>query len=137
MIVRQLDHIEGTARDVRAPTFASRRLLLADDGIGYSLHDTVLTAGSTTSMWYRHHVESVYCIEGSGVLTDLETGAVHRIEPGTLYVLDRHERHELHAETDLRVLCVFTPALTGGEVHDDEGVYPLLTAAGERPEGAA
>lgn len=126
MIVRRLSEIEQTDRDVEAPTFVSRRLLLADDGLGYSLHDTVLHAGSTTSMWYRHHLESVYCVDGAGTLTDLETGDVHEITPGTLYVLDGHERHELHAKTDLRVVCVFTPPLTGREVHDEDGTYPLL-----------
>lgn len=129
MIVRRLDEIEGTTNDVRGETFASRRLLLAADGLDYSLHDTVLHAGSTTSMWYRNHAESVYCVEGSGTLTDLESGEVHDITPGTLYVLNGHERHELRATTDLRVVCVFTPALTGQEIHDADGTYPLLAAA--------
>ncbi|HVM39654.1 MAG TPA: ectoine synthase [Acidimicrobiia bacterium] len=127
MIVRTLDDIAGTERDVHAPTFASRRFLLARDGMGFSLHDTVLHAGTTTTMWYRNHVEAVYCIEGEGRLTDFATGAVHRIAPGTMYALDQHDRHELEAVTDLRVVCVFNPPLTGGEVHDDDGAYPLLT----------
>jgi L-ectoine synthase len=127
MIVRNLDDVVGTDRDVAAPNWSSRRFLLASDGLGYSLNDTVLHAGTTTTMWYRHHQESVYCIEGTGTLTDLETGQVHPISPGTLYVLDGNERHELHAETDLRMVCVFTPALTGREVHDADGAYPLLT----------
>ncbi|TVR34292.1 MAG: ectoine synthase [Nitriliruptor sp.] len=135
MIVRRLNQIEGTDNDVKGPTFASRRLLLADDRLDYSLHDTVLYAGSTTSMWYRNHAESVYCVEGSGVLTDHETGEAHDITPGTLYVLDGHERHELRATTDLRVVCVFTPALTGQEIHDDDGTYPLLAAAGSGLDG--
>lgn len=135
MIVRRLDQIENTNNDVKGPTFASRRLLLADDHLDYSLHDTVLHAGSTTSMWYRNHVESVYCIEGSGVLTDLETGQVYDVTPGTLYVLDGHERHELWARTDLRVVCVFTPALTGRELHDADGTYPLLTTAAPGGDG--
>jgi L-ectoine synthase len=129
VIVRRLDEIADTDRDVAGPTFVSRRLLLADDPVDYSLHDTVLHAGTTTSMWYRNHVESVYIIEGTGTLTDLETGAVHPITPGTLYVLDGNERHELHAETNLRAICVFTPALTGQELHDEDGTYPLLTPA--------
>ncbi len=129
MIVRRLSEIADGQRDVRGPTFASRRLLLAEDGIGYSLHDTVLYAGSTTPMYYRHHLESVYCVSGRGVLTDHDTGAVHQIAEGTLYVLDGHEHHELFAETDLRMICVFTPPLTGDEVHDEHGTYPLLTDA--------
>lgn len=127
MQVRRLEEIEDTDRDVRAPTFKSRRFVLARDGAGFSFHDTVLYAGSTTSMWYRHHVESVYCIEGEGHLTNLETGEVHEVRPGTLYLLDGHERHELHAVTDLRMMCVFDPPLTGDEVHQPDGSYPLLT----------
>ncbi len=130
MIVRSLDDLTGTDRDVVAENWSSRRFLLASDGLGYSLNDTVLHAGTTTSMWYRNHQESVYCVGGKGTLTDLESGTVHTIEPGTLYVLDGHERHELYAETDLRMVCVFTPALTGREVHDAEGAYPLLTDDG-------
>ena len=42
MIVRNLTDLENTERDVRAETWRSRRLLLADDKMGFSLHDTVL-----------------------------------------------------------------------------------------------
>lgn len=129
MIVRRLDEITGTDRDVAAATFRSRRLLLGPDGVGFSFHDTVLHAGTTTSMWYRNHVEAVYCIEGEGLLTNRETGESHRVGPGTLYCLNGHERHELRADTNLRMMCVFTPALVGGEVHEEDGSYPLLTSA--------
>lgn len=130
MIVTNLDTLHGTERDVHGPTFKSRRFLLAGDGLGYSLNDTVLYAGTTTSMWYANHKESVYCIEGTGTLKNLENGDVHAISPGTLYVLDGHEKHELTAQTDLRMVCVFTPALTGAEVHDENGTYPLLSVNG-------
>ncbi len=80
--------IIGTERDVKAPTWTSRRLLLRADGLGYSLHDTVMQAGTATTMWYRNHVESVYCIEGEGEIESLDDHAVHPLRPGTLYVLD-------------------------------------------------
>ena len=133
MIVRNLQALENTDRDVRGPTFASRRLLLAEDGLSYSLHDTVLAAGTVTPMWYANHVESVYCISGEAILTNQDNGEQHRITPGTLYVLDRHEHHQLEVIEDLRVVCVFTPALTGGELHDENGTYPLLTARAADP----
>ena len=41
-------------------------------------------------------------------------------------MLDGHERHEVTAETELRMVCVFTPPVTGAEVHDANGAYPLL-----------
>jgi len=129
MIVRNLEDLTDTDRDVTTENWSSRRFLLADGHHGYSLNDTVLHACTTTTMWYRNHQESVYCVGGTGTLTDLESGDVHPINPGTLYVLDGHERHELYAETDLRMVCVFTPPLTGREVHDADGAYPLLDAS--------
>lgn len=125
MIVRDLRSIEGTERDVRADTWSSRRLLLAGDGMGFSLHDTVLHAGTVTEMWYRNHVEAVYCIEGTGELEDIDNGAVYQISPGTMYALNGHEKHRLRALTTLRMVCVFNPPCTGAEVHDEDGSYPL------------
>ncbi|MFG2086012.1 MULTISPECIES: ectoine synthase [unclassified Spirillospora] len=127
MIVRSLDEIIGTERDVQAPTWCSRRFVLAKEGVGFSMHETILYAGSETRMWYANHVEAVYCIEGQGELTNDETGEKHKIEPGVMYLLDQHEHHTLRAHTDVRTVCVFNPPVTGREVHDENGVYPLLT----------
>ena len=130
MIVKYLEDLLGTDREVKAPTFSSRRFLLSDDGVGFSFHDTVLYAGTATRIWYKHHLEAVYCIAGEGQL-EVDGGPVHPVRPGMFYALDGHEKHVLCATTDLRMMCVFTPPLTGGEVHDEDGVYPLLTDATE------
>lgn len=129
MIVRRLNEIRGTSRETRADNWQSRRLLLREDGVGFSLHDTVLHAGTKTTMWYKNHVEAVYCIEGRAELTNLETNEVHLLEPGTVYVLDKHDRHELSILETFRCVCVFTPALRGDETHDAEGAYPLYPEA--------
>ena len=131
MIVRRLDDLEGTDRDVQTETWRSRRLLLAGDGQRFSMHDTVIHAGTTTDMWYQHHIEAVYCIEGTGQLVDRETGDTHDLAPGTLYLLDGNERHTVHAHSQLRMVCVFDPPVTGQEVHDENGAYPLLTSDGK------
>lgn len=133
MIVRRLDDVVGTDRDVEGPTFVSRRLLLASDGVGFSLHDTVLYAGTVTDMWYRNHVEAVYCVAGHATLLDRETEEVHDVRPGTLYTLDGHERHTLTVHEDVRMVCVFNPPLTGRELHDADGTYPLITTGEDRP----
>jgi len=127
MLVRRLQDIEGGDREVRAETWTSKRLLLADDRMGFSLHDTTLHAGTVTTMRYANHLEAVYCIAGRGLLKDTETGETYEIVPGTVYALDQHDAHVLTAETDLRVVCVFNPPLVGPETHDETGAYPLLT----------
>ncbi len=126
MIVRTLEDIVGTEREVSAPTWSSRRMILADDAVGFSLHDTIMRAGTETTMWYKHHIEAVYCIEGEGEIEDLGTGVVHLLQPGSLYLLNDHDRHRVRPRTDLRMICVFNPACTGREVHDQDGAYPLM-----------
>jgi len=126
MIVKMLSEIVGTPADVKAETWTSRRLLLRKDGMGFSLHDTLIHAGTETFIWYKNHVEAVYCIEGQGEIEDLTTGQKHAITPGMMYALNLHDKHMLRATTELRLICVFNPPLTGKEVHDAEGVYPLI-----------
>lgn len=132
MIVRTLDGISGTDRDVSAATWRSRRLVLAGDGVGFSLHETVLHAGTETRMRYTNHVEAVLCIAGDGELVNEETGDRYGIAPGTMYLLDGHERHTLRAVSELRMVCVFNPPVTGREVHDEDGAYPLLAPDADR-----
>ena len=59
-------------------------------------------------------------------VTESEGGAVHELRPGTVYALDQHDAHVLRAYTDMRMVCVFNPALAGPEVHDGTGAYPLI-----------
>ena len=125
MIVRSLDDLIGTERDVQGPVWASRRFLLADDGAGFTLTETRVNAGVEQTMWYKHHIEANYIIEGEGEVENLETGETFPLKPGTMYTLDKHEKHKLTAKTDLRIVCVFTPALTGQEKHDKDGAYAL------------
>ncbi len=126
MIVRKLEDILGSEREVKAETWESRRLVLKDDGMGHSLHDTIIKAGTETKIWYQNHLESVYCIEGEGSVELIDSGEVFEIRPGTVYILDKHDNHILRAKTQLRVVCAFTPPLKGSETHDENGVYPLL-----------
>lgn len=133
MIVRSLSDLIETDRETRAETWSSRRFLLKGDGMGFSLHDTIIHAGTSTEMHYRNHLEAVYCIEGKGRLKDLTHDIEYKIEPGTMYALNGHEQHILIADEQLRMVCVFNPPLVGPESHDQNGVYPLLTeeTAGE------
>jgi L-ectoine synthase len=127
VIVRHLSELDGTDRDVETPNWRSRRLVLARERVGFSFHDTVLYAGSETHMWYANHIEAVYCVGGEGELVNHDTGETFEIRDGTMYLLNGNEHHTVRAKSDLRMACVFNPPVTGREVHDEHGVYPLLT----------
>ena len=127
MIVKHLNDLLDTERDVRGPVWASRRFLLAQDGVGFTLTETSVAAGSEQILWYKHHVEANYVIEGEGEVENMDTGEVFALAAGSLYVLDGNERHRLKASTPMRLVCVFTPALTGRETHDEDGAYAAPT----------
>jgi L-ectoine synthase len=120
MIIRTLSEITNTERDVAWGQGQSRRFLLARDGMGYTLTDTIIDAGTESLLEYRNHLEACYCIEGEGEVEDM-AGNVHPIVPGTMYALDAHDKHYLRARTTLRLICVFLPALRGTERHAVSG----------------
>ena len=91
--------------------------------MGVTLTDAVLEAGLDEIWWYKNHLEAVYCLEGEATLEDLTTGTLYEVKPGTLYALDKHERHRLRVTRRMRVICAFVPPLTGGEIHDADGSY--------------
>lgn len=127
MIVRDFNKIIETERNrvVSDSKWTSVRMLLAEDGMGFSFHITFLEAGSEHEFEYKNHFESVYCIQGSGSITDLATGETHVITPGVMYALDKHDRHVLRAEEELVMACCFNPPVTGHEVHQADGSYAL------------
>lgn len=125
MIVRDLNQAEKTDRRVVSKGWESTRLLLKDDAMGFSFHITTIYEGAELPMHYKNHLEAVYCISGEGSIEDLATGQVHEIRPGVLYALDKHDRHVLRGRTQMVMACAFNPPVTGREVHDETGAYPL------------
>jgi L-ectoine synthase len=130
MLIKQLDEVRQSSRNVKDKGWESSRLLLAGDGMGFSFHITTLQAQSEWTFHYQHHVEAVYVLSGSGSVEDLATGERHRLAPGTLYALDRHDRHTLRTETELVTVCVFNPPVAGDEIHDGTGAYRPAALAG-------
>ncbi|SIS12695.1 ectoine synthase [Williamsia sterculiae] len=129
MIVRTTEEITDTERDITAENgqWRSKRIVLGGDRVGFSFHETVIKAGTENEFHYANHVEAVWLVEGTGRLLDRETGQEYPLGPGSMYLLNGHERHTVFAETELRMLCVFNPPVVGNETHDENGVYPLVT----------
>ncbi len=127
MIVRSIADLKAQGRYAEKPgVWTSSRYLLRDDDVGFTMTQTTVAAGQRQLMEYKNHVEANLIVEGEGVVIDVESGTEHQLAPGVMYTLDKHDRHELHAHTDMRIVCVFTPALVGTETHDDDGSYPIL-----------
>jgi len=125
MIVRTLAEAERSERRVVSDGWESTRLLLKNDGMGFSFHITTILADAVLEMHYQNHLESVYCISGEGEIEDLADGKIYPIAPGTIYALDQHDRHVLRAVSEMKMACVFNPPLNGKEVHNAQGAYEL------------
>lgn len=133
MIVRSLEEITDTERDIKTPNWRSKRIVLANDGVGFSVHETILNAGSVNDFWYANHIEAVFITKGEAELYDKDNDKTYQLGPGSIYVLSGNEKHQLRPKTDLHTVCVFNPPVTGREVHDENGVYPLIV---EEPQAS-
>jgi L-ectoine synthase len=125
MKVIHVKDIVGSERDVYCPHggFISRRMLLADDGMGFSLHHTTITSPEIQHWHYKNHLEACYCIAGGGNLVNLATGERHFIHEGMLYVLDNHDDHTFQTSWGCTLICIFNPPLKGDEIHKEDGSY--------------
>ncbi len=125
MIIRTLQQAEKSERRVVTEMWESTRLLLKDDNMGFSFHITTIYKDAELHLHYKNHLESVYCISGQGEIENLADGKIHSIAEGTIYILDQNDRHILRATTEMKMACVFNPALLGKETHDKNGSYEL------------
>jgi L-ectoine synthase len=124
MIVRTLSALSQTPQHVVTPEWRSTRLIVKSDGVGYSVHHTVVPEGSTVHCHYKHHFETNYCIAGEGEVLHVESGETFPITVGTVYALDQHDEHVLKAtKGDLHLVCVFNPPISGDETHNADGGY--------------
>lgn len=124
MIVRDLKTAQASDRRIVSEGWESTRLILKNDNMGFSFHITTIYKGADLHLHYQNHLESVYCVSGEGEIEDLADGKVYPIQAGTIYVLDKHDKHILRAKTEMQMACVFNPPLHGKEVHDASGAYP-------------
>lgn len=131
MIVRQLADAEKSNRKIVDPNgnWDSTRLLLKDDHMGFSFHVTTIYKGADFEMHYQNHLESVFCMSGEGEVETLADGKKYAIQRGTIYILDKHDKHILRAFSEMKMACVFNPPLNGSEVHNAEGAYELNAEA--------
>jgi L-ectoine synthase len=116
MIVRSKQDLNGSEREVEWGNGTSVRLLVKSERSPFTVTHTTVDPGSESHLCYERHFEACYCIAGEGEVV-VDDGPVHRLEPGVLYCPERGEKHCLRAETELHLVCVFSPALEGTERH--------------------
>lgn len=126
MIVTKIKNLIETSRHIHGEGFESIRAILADDGMGFSVHKTIIPKSDTAHNWhYKEHLEACYCISGRGILKNLDSGDKYEIAPDTIYLLDKHDNHTFLPIEDTVLISIFNPPVYGNEVHDENRSYVL------------
>jgi L-ectoine synthase len=118
MLIRTVQEIVGSERDVQGEGWRSRRLVLAGDGLPFSVHESTVDAGQVLRFTYRSHSETVYCVAGGGTVEDVAGGKIADLQPGTLYSVGVGDEHVVRTDSETTFLCVFVPPLVGTEEAD-------------------
>ena len=134
MFVKTVDGVtaEGNAFLFSDGNVRVVRMLNAADGLGFSLSRTSVRQGTEQDLWYKNHWEANLVLAGTLDVIDKTSGEKFTLGQGDVYCVGPDDPHELVAQTDVELLCIFNPPLTGEEVHDSDGAYP---ASGPLPPG--
>ena len=120
MFVRTLEELRagGQEKVLAGGNVRAARLVTAADGMGFSMSDVRVAAGAEQHLWYKHHWEGNLIVEGSGRVTDQGSGQSWELAAGVLYCVGPGDRHVLRMSTDVRLLAIFNPPISGEERHD-------------------
>lgn len=111
-------------RKVEFHAGVSNRIVLEQDGMGYTMTKTVIhPAAGKVFQHYKNHLETCYCVSGKATLTNAKTGEEFSIGPDVAYVLDKNDPHYFEAHEETVLICTFNPPLTGKEIHQEDGSY--------------
>lgn len=116
-----IDNVRG----VKFTGGTSFRTVLEKDKLGFAMMETRIDKGGPYKWHYKNHQEACMCLSGLGTIEDLTTGEKIEIKPGITYLVDNYQPHLFTAITDVVLISVFNPPLTGGETHDEDGSYEL------------
>ena len=123
MKVVNVNELANTERDVQFKEGSSIRPVIEKDGMGFSVHKTMIRKGTKGHWHYKNHLESCYCISGKGILTSLDNGKSYEITPDIIYSLDNNDNHTFEAITDVVLISIFNPPVKGSEIHKEDGSY--------------
>lgn len=121
MKIVRVNEIEG----VKFPGGTSFRPVVEKDGMGFSVHKTMIPKGGPWMWHYPFHLETCYCIKGKGLLTNLSNNITTMITPDVVYLLNDHDKHTFEALEDTVLISIFNPPCKGNETHDENGQYKL------------
>ncbi|MDH3689995.1 MAG: ectoine synthase [Gammaproteobacteria bacterium] len=125
MFVKTLVELKANGKEVAYTDGKLRAVdfLTKSDGLGFTVSDVRCAAGLDEVLWYKHHWEANYIVEGKGTLEEMSSGQSWSLEPEVIFTVGPKDRHRFRAEQDLHVVSIFNPPLIGTEEYDEDGSF--------------
>ena len=128
MLVRTMERIEAEGRviSISHGRATAVRLLTKADGLNFSISEARGGTAGVSELWYKNHWEANYVRSGNATLEDRHSGQRWPLQPGVLYCVGPQDRHRIlrDADSNMRIISVFSPPIVGEETHDADGAYP-------------
>ena len=128
LLMKTLDDVICSDRNVFFERGYSRRFLASPDGYNVSVHNTLAFANYETNLHFLHNVEGAYIVKGQGEYVWNNGKERHEYNSekheGTLILLQHDAFIVKVGAHDVIAICVFFPPLKGSEklTFDDESV---------------
>lgn len=122
LIIRPAD-LAGTVREVPfGPQARALTYLTSNEGTGFGIGVVASSSDVTTeAMTYRHHVKMNYVLEGSGTITNVESGEQWPLGQESFYCVGPNDRYRLELTGPWKVFSFFNPAIDEGAAHGPDG----------------
>lgn len=133
MLIIRAGELAGSGREQPfGPNAHALTYLTSSEGPGFGVG--VVTSARdvvTEAMTYRHHIKMNYVLEGSGTITDVESGEQWPLSPESFYCVGPNDRYRLELTGPWKVFSFFNPAIDEGAAHSPNG-FP---ESGPLPQG--
>ena len=100
MLIRTLRETRASDRNVQSDGWESARLLLKDDGMGFSMHVTTLNAGLASHAPHTHPNEEVVILK-EGRLEVFANGETRVVGPGAVMFMASNQPHAVRNVGDV------------------------------------
>ena len=103
MIYRDFDEIVEKHKDkvVTVDSTSLVNLVSADDKLGFLFGVLYIDEGSAYEFDPRTKAECFFCIQGTGTVTEIVTGEVGDLHPGTLFVIKSSSPYKIVADEEV------------------------------------
>ena len=127
MFVRKIDDLIGSDKAEKRTDGGSVlqgvHPLTREDRCGFSISDYSIKGPWNQDLQYKNHMEINFIVAGQVEILDLTGDKSWQITAGMIYIVGPKDRHRFSSPSDIHLISIFNPAISGTEKHDADGAF--------------